>query len=216
MRLLYLNPNSSIAMTDQIVAAAREALPEAEILGWTNASGPPAIEGAEDGERAIAGLRAMLPEARARCVDLIVIACFDDTGLEELRALAHCPVIGIGQAAYVLAMLAFGAFSVVTSLPVSVPVLEGNIERYGFDASCVSVRASGLPVLTVEAGGPQVIERLSDEIVAAGQDGGRAVALGCAGMAHLRPELAARSAVPLIDGVAASAHLARAIVSNLA
>lgn len=216
VRLLYLNPNSTVSMTDQVVAVAAAALPGAEVLGWTNHSGPAAIQGPEDGAAAVAGLMAMLPGAAEIGAEVIVIACFDDTGLEALRAAAHCPVIGIGQAAYVMAALAFGSFSVLTTLPVSVPVLEENIAHYGMDRACRSVLASGLPVLEVERGGEAVLARLSEGIIAAEADGGRAVALGCAGMAHLRGDLARRTGRPLVDGVAASAHLARAIVGGMA
>ncbi len=215
MRLLYLNPNSTASMTDQVTAVARAALPEAEVLGWTNLAGPPAIQGPEDGAAAVIGLMAMLPAAREVGADVIIIACFDDTGLDDLRAAAHCPVIGIGQAAYVTAALAYGGFAVVTTLQVSVPVLEENIARYGLSPACTAVLASGLPVLVVEQGGEAVLSRLSDSITDAVAGGAKAVALGCAGMAHLRPDLMARTRVPLIDGVAASAHLARALVDAL-
>lgn len=214
MRLLYLNPNSTGSMTRQVVAVARAAAPGAEVLGWTNDAGPPAIEGPEHGRQAVAGLLAMLPEARAARADLLVIACFDDTGLEALRAAAHCPVIGIGQAACHMAALVAGRFSVVTTLPVSVPVLQDNLVRNGLAPGCVSVRASGLPVLTVEQGGPAVLDRLSAEIELARAEGAGAVALGCAGMCLLQPALAARAGVPLIDGVMASARFAPAIVAS--
>lgn len=215
MRLLYINPNSTEAMTDQVTAVARAALPEAEVLGWTNHAGPPAIQGPEDGAAAVVGLMAMLPQAKAVGADVIIIACFDDTGLDDLRAAAHCPVIGIGQAAYVTAALAYGGFAVITTLQVSVPVLEENIARYGLSDACTGVLASGLPVLTVEKGGEAVLARLSDSIADAVAGGARSVALGCAGMAHLRADLMARTSVPLVDGVAASAHLARALVDSL-
>lgn len=215
MRLLYINPNSTETMTDQVVAVARAAVPEATVSGWTNHAGPPAIQGPEDGAAAVAGLMSMLPAAAAAGADVIIIACFDDTGLDDLRAAAHCPVIGIGQAAYVTAALARGGFAVVTTLQVSVPVLEANITRYGLSSACTAVLASGLPVLTVEQGGEAVLARLSDSIADAVAGGAKAVALGCAGMAHLRADLMARTAVPLVDGVAASAHLARALVQSL-
>ena len=155
------------------------------------------------------------PSGKAALLNAVIIACFDDTGLDDLRAAAHCPVIGIGQAAYVTAALAYGGFAVVTTLQVSVPVLEENIARYGLSPACTTVLASGLPVLVVEQGGEAVRSRLSDSITDAVAGGAKAVALGCAGMAHLRSELMARTQVPLVDGVAASAHLARALVDAL-
>ncbi|WP_134680371.1 aspartate/glutamate racemase family protein [Paracoccus ravus] len=213
MRLLYLNPNSSAHMTESILATARKSLPEAEILGWTNHGAPPAIQGPEDGEAAIPGLLAQLPAAKAEAVDAIVIACFDDTGLDEMRAQAHCPVLGIGQSACASALLLGLPYTVVTTLQVSVPVIRENIARAGLAALCRSVRASDLPVLTVEAGGEAVLDRLA-EVMAEAQasEGVQAAVLGCAGMAGLKPELQNRSNLTLIDGVAASAHLAAALV----
>lgn len=212
MRLLYLNPNATEAMTDSVVSVAREAAPGMDILGWTNHDGPPAIQGAEDGARALGGLMARLPEARAARVDAIVIACFDDTGLSALRAAAHCPVIGIGQAAMTVAALHGGRFGVVTTLAVSVPVIAGNVSAYGHDGICAGVFASGVPVLEVEEGGADVETRLAGTIAQAQAAGAATMILGCAGMARLKPALARQTGAVLIDGVHASAHLARALV----
>jgi allantoin racemase len=212
MRLLYLNPNATEAMTDGVVSVARAALPEAEVLGWTNASGPPAIQGPEDGEMAVAGLMAMLPAARKAQVDVIVIACFDDTGLALLQTAAHCPVIGIGQAAYHMAALLGHRFSVVTTLAVSVPVIAGNIADSGFAPLCSKVRASGLGVLEVDKANPTTRARLSAEIDAAQhEDNVTAVILGCASMAQLAADLQSHTSLRLIDGVYASARLALAL-----
>lgn len=214
MKILYLNPNATEAMTHSVVTVARRALPDAEVIGWTNHDGPPSIQGPEDGAAALPGLRAMLPRAHAIGADVIVIACFDDTGLAELRAAAHCPVLGIGQCAYAMAGLLGEDFSVVTTLAVSVPVIEGNIARLG--ARCRKVRASGLPVLTVEEGSEATRRHLATEILRAKAEDGVAIAvLGCAGMAGLHDDLTARTGMVLVDGVAASARLAQAVAARV-
>ena len=210
MKILYINPNSTEAMTRSVLAVARVANPRAEILGWTNADGPPAIQGPEDGDAAVPGVLDLVRGASG--ADAIVIACFDDTGLAEVRAAAHCPVLGIGQSAYVAAELLGHRFSVVTTLDVSVPVIEGNIAALGHAPACASVRASGIPVLTVEEGSEETRAHLARDILAAHrEDGATAAVLGCAGMASLRDDLASRTGLPLIDGVAASAQLAEAV-----
>ncbi|MDK3019066.1 aspartate/glutamate racemase family protein [Pseudodonghicola flavimaris] len=211
MRLLYLNPNSTGSMTDGIVTAARQAVPGVEVLGWTNHDGPPAIQGPQDGARAVSGLLSRLPEARAAGVDAIVIACFDDTGLEQLRAEAHCPVIGIGQAAMAVAALHRGRFGIVTTLDVSVPVIETNVTAYGHRAACAGVLASGLPVLEVEAGGAAVEAQLVRTILRSRDNGAEVIVLGCAGMSRLKAPLARQSGATLLDGVQCSAHLACAL-----
>ncbi|MBE3638378.1 aspartate/glutamate racemase family protein, partial [Mangrovicoccus algicola] len=205
MRILYLNPNSTAAMTDSMAQVAREAAPGQEILAWTNAGGPPAIQGPQDGDRVVPQLLAMLPAAREAGAEAIVIGCFDDTGLAEMRAAAHCPVIGIGQAAYHMAALRAGRFAVVTTLEVSRPVIEANIRDQGFAEICSAVIASGIPVLEVEAGAPAMLERLAE---CARKTAAPAVVLGCAGMARHRARLEARAGRPLIDGVAAAARQA--------
>jgi allantoin racemase len=209
LRLLYINPNSTVAMTESVLAVAREAVPGHEVLAWTNHDGPPAIQGPEDGDAAVVGLKALLPKVAEAGVDALIIACADDTGLEEIRAVAPCVVLGIGQAASMAALLLGRRFSVVTTMAVSVPVLEDNIHAQGFASICAKVRPTGLPVLDVESGSPAVLARISDEIaLAAAEDGIGAVTLGCAGMARLKPLLACPPGIILIDGVAASAHLA--------
>lgn len=213
MRLLYLNPNSSAHMTGSIVAHARAALPDATIIGHTNQGAPPAIQGPEDGEAAMPGLLAALPLAAQEGVDAIVIACFDDTGLEMMRSAAPCPVFGIGRSACTSAALLGLRWSVVTTLEVSVPVIRANIRAAGLDGLCASVRASGIPVLQVEAGGPEVLDRLAAVIDAARrQDGAQAIVLGCAGMAGLKAELARRGGLPILDGVEAAGRMANALV----
>ncbi len=213
MHLVYINPNSTDAMTQSVVTVARAAASGAIISGLTNDDGPPAIQGFEDGLEAVPGLLSRLSDAAEGGADVIVIACFDDTGLAEARQVASCPVLGIGQASYLAAALLGRRFSVVTSTAASVPVIEGNIDAQGFGQNCVSVRASGLPVLMIEEGARETLDILTLEIGRAVADGAETVVLGCAGMAHLRAELAMRTGVALIDGVAASAVLAVAAVA---
>lgn len=209
MRLVFINPNSTQAMTDAVTAVARRALPEADITGLTNCGAPAAIEGAADGVLALPGVLSLVRQARE--ADAIVIACFDDTGLNEARDESDCPVLGIGQASYLMAKIMGRLFSVVTSVPVSLPVIRENIERSGFSGDCVSIRASGLPVLEIDRGREETRARLAEEILRArDEDGAEAVILGCAGMAPLRADLAARTGMVLIDGVAAAAVLAQA------
>ena len=215
-RIRFVNPNTTVAMTRSVHAAALAcAPPHVAIESATSRRGPAAIQGPEDGEAAIPGLLEAIGEGEADGVDAFVIACFDDTGLERARALTPRPVIGIGQAAFHLAMLAGARFSVVTTLAVSVPVIEANLVRYGLAGSCARVRASGVPVLELERDPEAARERVSAEIARAlAEDGCGAVVLGCAGMAPLAAPLGARHGVRVVDGVAAAAGLAAALLAT--
>lgn len=212
MRLIFLNPNASEEMTEGMVAVARGALPGAEVLGRTNTGGPAAIQGAEDGAAAVPGLLEMLPDARAARADALVIGCFDDTGLEEMRARAHCPVFGIGRAAFHLAATGGPGFAVLTTLPISVPVIEANLVEAGLAGQCLGVFASGVPVLEVDAGAPGTLERLAGNIRALEGQGASSIVLGCAGMSRHHRALATVARVPLVDPVRAAALAALALL----
>lgn len=213
MRVLVINPNSTVRMTTGILAAARSAAASDVVVeGRTNTGAPPAIQGPEDGDAATPGVVAAVSAASQEGFHAAIIACFDDTGLAQARAAAAIPVIGIGQAAY-LASMVYGRFSVITTLPVSVPVIEENITRYGYAPSCAKVHASGLPVLSLE----QNPDAARDVLMSCAQKAARAdeadvLVLGCAGMAAFAPAMAVASGLPVVDGVAAAVGLARTVV----
>lgn len=214
--ILVINPNSTASMTDKIAAAARAAAgPTTRITAINPKEGPAAIQGPEDGAAALPGLLKLFDECLEydSSISAVVIACFDDTGLWELKAKARVPVIGIGEAAYHVASVAAERFSVVTTLPVSIPVLEENLVRTGLASRCAKVRASEVPVLELEDPASDARHRIEAEIeTALREDAIGAIALGCAGMADLAHDLTARFEVPVVDGVASAVRLAEAIV----
>ncbi len=81
--------------------------------------------------------------------DAAIIACFDNVGLKVLKKTSPIPIIGISEAAFHVATLLGPRFSVVTTLDVSIPIIEENIATYSFSDQCARVRAVGVPVLTV-------------------------------------------------------------------
>lgn len=211
MRLLVINPNSTTSMTVGILATARAAAaPDVDVEAVTNLNGPPAIQGEADGVAATPGVVSACRQAGPDGFDAAVIACFDDTGLDQARDVAGIPVIGIGHAAFLTAMLHGGRFSVITTLQQSVPVIEANIERYGLSDACAQVRASGLAVLSLESDPDTAQRTLSNCAQAvASDDGARAIVLGCAGMAPFGSAIHHASGLAVVDGVAAAVGLAR-------
>ena len=213
MRLLIINPNTTASMTEKVGhAATLVASAGTEIVARNPSTGPASIQGVEDGEAALPGLFEEIDKAEG--FDAIIIACFDDTGLYAARKRTRVPVVGIGEAAYHYAMLVAERFSVVTTLSVSIPVIQENIMRYGLSARCGKVRASNVPVLELERPGSVARETISDEIATALlHDNSDAIVLGCAGMADLAADLSTRHHVPVIDGVAAAVKLAEGLVT---
>lgn len=212
MRILVVNPNTTASMTEKIGAAARRvASVGTEIVAVNSANGPASIEGFYDEALSLAGLLAVIRTTPD--FDAVVIACFDDTGLDAARCLTDKPVIGIGEAAYHMASMISNKFSVVTTLGRSVPALEHNLHRYGLMARCARVRSSEVAVLELEHPGSDACTRISAEIGrAVAEDRAEAIVLGCAGMADLAETLGNEHGVPVLDGVTCAVGLAEAMV----
>ena len=207
--IVIINPNSTVSMTEAMVKTARKAAPNSNIVGWTSIDGPPSIQGEQDGDAAIPPLLKLIGKADYAGAKAIIIGCFDDTGLAQARSIASCPVIGIGQAAYHFASLYGSRFSVVTTLDVSIPILETNIKAYGLDANLARVRASGVPVLALDDDRERATKVVEAEIRSAIlEDSINSVVLGCAGMVHIT-ENRGDTSFKLIDGVHAAVCFVR-------
>ena len=207
MAIIIINPNSTASMTQAMLAQARRSAPDLEFEGWTSHDGPAAIQGEADGEAARAPLLGLVQRASSQGADGIIIGCFDDTALEEATRIADCPVIGIGQASYHYAALRNWRFSVVTTLSVSKPIIQGNIERQGIGHLMSKVRASEVPVLDLETNTNHAGTVIAKEaILAAREDEVSAIILGCAGMVEVVDTVRKALSTAVIDPVECAAR----------
>jgi len=214
MKILIVNPNTTASMTKKIeIAAKAAARPDTQIVATNSQNGPESIQGFLDVATCVPGL---LEEVKRHTdVDAIVIACFDDTGLDAVRTLVSVPVLGIGEAAYHAASMIASKFSVITTLSRSVPGLENNLMQYGLAQKCVRVRATNIPVLKIEEGDPETLSKIRSEIrEAIEHDNAEAIVLGCAGMTDLMADLSEEFGLPVIDGISAGITFAEALVNN--
>ncbi len=207
--IVIINPNSTEAMTQAMLQTAQPLAAPSPVEAWTSHHGPAAIQGPKDGAAAVPPMLSLVAEAQDKGAQAIIIGCFDDTGLDAAQAKSACPVIGIGQAAYHMAAMLGGQFSVVTTLAVSTPILEANITRYGLSDRVSKVRASGVPVLDVDKAEAKILAEVKR---AAAEDNVSTVVLGCAGMVDLPQKAQAVTPVHVIDGVRAAVCMARALV----
>lgn len=215
MGILIINPNSTASMTDAMVKAARQAAPGLSFEGWTSHDGPPAIQGPTDGDAASGPLLELVAQANSERTDGIIIGCFDDTALADAARLAHCPVIGIGQASYHYAAMRGWRFSVVTTLAVSIPVIESNIQAAGLSGFLGGVRASEVPVLALEED-PNASKNsiLAEAQRAEKEDDVHALVLGCAGMVHVTHALRKELDLVVLDPVETAATAMAWITAN--
>ncbi len=142
-------------------------------------------------------------------IDILYISCAADPGLAECRAVLDIPVIGAGSAG--------AGFALATADKVGVLGITGDVPAAVKDALGDRMVADIVPDgvgSTVDLMKPEGYEaalRAGDELVAAGA---QCILFACTGLTTigLRPELAARVGVPVVDAVLA----AGAVLQNIA
>lgn len=212
MPVIIINPNSSDSMTETALAAAQSAAPDVEFWGWTSTLGPRVIEGPEDGAAAVPLLLDLVEKANTFDPSMIIIACFDDTGLADAQRISKCPVLGIGQASYIFASILSGPTAVITTVPQAVPVIRENISEQGFSKLVTHVSAADVPVITLTEDPSSALAQFLDaaqHIPPHTQN----IILGCSGAVSIRSEFQQRTPKNVIDGVYAAARLSRAVAT---
>ena len=212
MQLLLINPNTSSAITDLVVEAAREfASPGTTVAGATGRFGARYI--ATRAASAVAAHATLDAYAEhGKDADVIVLACFGDPGLAGLKELAHQPVIGMAEAACYYAAALGRRFGIVTGGARWGPMLEEFVRSIGLSerlAGIKTVAPSGADIardperahaMLIEAGNALADECEADSVI-----------LGGAGLAGIAAKIAGRVSVPLIDSVGVAVKAAEAL-----
>ncbi|WP_416466442.1 aspartate/glutamate racemase family protein [Pseudomonas sp. LFS044] len=213
MRILIANVNTTEAITEAIAEQARSvASPGTEIVGLTPWFGAESVEGNfESYLAAIAVMDRVL--AYEGPYDAVIQAGYGEHGREGLQELLNVPVVDITDAAASTAMYLGHAYSVVTTLDRTVPLIEDRLKLSGLDARCASVRASGLAVLELEADPQRAVQAIVEQAERAVRDDkAEVICLGCGGMAGLDEQIRQRTGVPVVDGVSAAVTIAESLV----
>lgn len=214
MKILFVNPNTTQAVTDRTAAVARAAAsPGTEVVAVTGRSGVPYI--ATRAEAVIGGREALerLAEHSPGC-DAAVIAAFGDPGLGGARELLPIPVIGLAEAAMLTACMLGRRFSIVTFATALGPWYRECAEYNGLAGRLASIRClhgAFRDIGTVPEEKQAALAEACRQAV--GQDEADAVILGGAPLAGLAAVIADQVPVPLVDGVAAAVRQAEVLAS---
>ncbi|OLT19488.1 hydantoin racemase [Pseudonocardia sp. CNS-139] len=210
---MVVNPNTTVAMTEAAVAAARRvAAPGTRVVGGTPSTGPSAVESNLDEVWGAAGVVEQVLFGERTGVDAYVVACFGDTGVPAARELARGPVVGMTEAALVTAALLAARFTVVTTPRRTREQSHRVVRALGLDHRC-AVRAVDEPVAAVAHGSLHLLEPFAAEARRAlAEDAAEAVVLGCAGLTDLVAPLQDELGVPVVEGVAAAVTLAEGLL----
>src|SRR3984885_1680568 len=153
MKILFANPNTTVAVTDRIAAGARSAAsPGTEIVAVTGKTGVPYI--ATPAEAVIGAREALeLLAEHAHGCDAAVVAAFADPGVGGARELLSIPVIGMAEAAMLTACMLGRRFSIVTFATAMEPWFRESVEYNGLTSRLASIRCVGggfLDISTVQ------------------------------------------------------------------
>ena len=210
-RLLIINPNTSAQVTAMLREHLQPMLGEAWRIDTVTARFG-GVYIASEAAYAIAA-HAVLDawSTQPAGYDAILVGCFGDPGLEALREISGCPVVGLADAAMREAAQA-GRFAIVTGGERWEPILRRLAASAGLlDHLC------GLKVLT-ESGG----ELLADpdqamlKLEAAAREvqtetAADAIVIGGAALAGMGESLATRLPFAVIDNVSAAARALQAL-----
>jgi allantoin racemase len=228
VHITVINPNTSGAITDTIVAAARAvALSGVEISGTNPIVGVASVESHSEEAWATMGILAEIERAESPDrehdksqqqpdpkPDAFVIACFGDTGIDAAREAATVPVVGMTEAALFVAATIAHRFTIVTMPTRTVAQSERVVRSLGLGHRC-TVRAVDVPVSDLVTGSAHLLPIFAAEArQAMSSDGAEAIILGCAGLADLVEPLGAELGIPVIEGVAAAVSFAAGLVAQ--
>ena len=202
MKILIINPNTSVSITERIRHTAEQYVSHETLIEVVNVSfGSTAIEGHLDGAIAqIAVLEKLIEHINS--YDAAVIACAWDEGLWAAREILEVPVVGIGEAAFHIACLIGYKFSVITTGGAKdVSITWDLIRRYGLESRCASVQVLPVSVLGVlDEDITILVEKAVEDAV--GVYGADVICFGCASMTGMIDKLILGNIkVPIIDGI---------------
>jgi Asp/Glu/hydantoin racemase len=214
MRILIFNPNTTEAITDLLLSAAREVVSAGtQLVPLTAPRGFPYIS--TKAEAQIGGAIAIEAiAAHHDQVDAAVIAAFGDPGLLGARELFDIPVIGMSEAAMLTACMLGQRFAIVTFAEALGTWYRDCVAMHGMTERCAGIRTSNkafAAITTVQEAKEERLVDLANRAVR--EDGADVVILAGAPLAGLAAKVSRRVPVPLIDPIAAAVKQAETLIA---
>lgn len=165
---------------------AKYLLPDTEMDDWYLDYGPGSIEGEYDEALAAANVVLKCMEGEKAGYDAIFVNCFGDPGVRAAREAVKIPVFGGFEPIAYYALGTADKISVVTVMPQGVPMIEGEIARYGLEKRFTKVRHVNIPVLDLGETDRLIKAVIEESKKAIREDGAGTIVLGCTAMAGVK------------------------------
>ena len=198
MRLRVIVPNLTDRWNSVILEEFKKwAEVETEISVVNIRKGPESIESEYDEETAAPFILEEVKKAEKDRMDGVVLFCFGNVAIYAAREAVSIPVIGLGEAAQLLAILSGDRFSILSTISTAVPRLWRKAKAMGFDGKLASIRAINIPVLNEDEG--MVREALLREGQKSIEEGADVIVLGCGTYFGMEKWLQEQLNVPVIN-----------------
>ncbi len=214
MKIMVINPNSSLDMTNHI----RKALegikrPETELIVTCPDKGPVAIDSAYDETLAAFYSIDLVKKANAENYDAIIIACFSDPGLIAMKEISNILVVGIQEASLHAASMLGNKFTILTPSKKRIPSKYNDVWHNKLSNNLASVRELGMSVTETDEK-PDLAQKRIMEVArqAVEEDGAEVIILGCAGMVGYAEKAAKELNIVVIDPTSLAFKYAEAMI----
>ena len=213
MHLLLVNSNSTTAVTDRMVETAYTvASPHTTITGMTTSSAAVIRSHFEFAEAAVQTVLALKQNAPGH--DAAIIGCFGDPGLKAARQELDMPIVGLAEAAMLMAHTLGGRYGIITFGQHHRINIADLARSYGLHPRLASVRIANISYGAI-IGNP---DQSLDACVAAGkqalsQDGADVLILGGGPVTGMASKISAMLGVPVLDSVACATKLAESLAA---
>ena len=211
-RILVINPNTNSTITSFMRRVAEELAVEGIVTSVINPdSGPISIESDNDRRMVEPQVIEIVRRAEDSGYNGIVIACFDDIGLEEARRIASVPLVDAFRASISMVSHLASRFTIVTTYDGAVAPITALVNRL-YPTVQYTVRAAGIGVAEAASSG-SAHEKLCQTIQnAIEKDGAEAIVLGSGGLAGKAETLSVQFGIPMVDAVGAAISMCQAMV----
>ncbi|MGH6816406.1 MAG: aspartate/glutamate racemase family protein, partial [Hyphomicrobiaceae bacterium] len=202
MRILVLNPNTTVGLTDLMVRAGRAvAAPGTTLVPLTATRGVPYISCRAEAQIGGAIALEMLAEHHSQA-DAAIFAAFGEPGLLGARELFDIPVVGMGEASMLTACMLGRKFAIVTFATALGPWYQECVDQHGLTSRCAGVRTidSAFKSITgVQDENEKLLVELASKAVS--ETHADVIVPGGAPLAGLAEKIKGRIAVPLVDPI---------------
>lgn len=213
MRILVINPIGDRSWDESDKKFYKNnACPKTEIEVVSLMHGPPSVETLNDLEIVKPFVKELALQ-KYKDYDGLIINCFLDPAVEELKKILDRPVVGPGEASLTFGSLLADRLGIVSIEGEALNLMRQNIKKLRYADRVVSIRGIGTKVVDLRDNWEKVKVELEEEAGKAVSEGAELIILGCTGLAGLSSIISRAINKPVIDPAVAALKMAESLIS---